>query len=187
MRSGRRQIDWGEVSTKKPSDWKDGLKADPIDWLLDNAENLHRYYVLCEILQRSEDDREVCELRKALIGDILGKQLENGSWKDKVYDYEEGTTHQLMKLVDLGLSPGDEHVKKGAEYILRFQTENGSFVQGKHRCGVEANLVCTNASVLALARTGYADDPRVDKACDWLCGFQLEDGSWLSPRARKLD
>jgi len=51
--------------------------------------------------------------------------------------------------------------------------------------GVAANLVTANAVVLALARTGHADDPSVGRAYAWLCSWQQEDGSWLSPRAWK--
>jgi len=166
-------------------DWKTVLKADPTDWLLRHAEPLHRFYILREIVGRPEDDPEVRRLRDSLMDEILGQQLENGSWNDKVYNYEQGTTHQLMKLMELGLTAQDAHVKKGVEYILEFQAENGSFVQGRLSCGVEANLVTTNAAVLALARTGHAGDSAVGRAYTWLCNWQQEDGSWLSPRAWK--
>jgi hypothetical protein len=165
--------------------WKNVLKADPTGWLLQQAKGLDRYYILREIMERPKEDDKVSSLRKALVDEILGEQLGNGSWNDKVYDYEEGTTHQLMKLIELGLSSQDEPIRKGTEYMLQFQVENGSFVQKPPGCGVEANLVTTNAVVLALARTGYADDPRVAKTYEWLCSWQQEDGSWLSPGAKK--
>ena len=175
----------GGSPVEKQEHWKSLLKADPTDWLLQQAGSLDRYYILREIMEKPEDDTEIESLRKALVDEILGKQLENGSWNDKVHDYAHGTTQQLMKLIDLGLSPEDKPIKKGTEYILQFQVENGSFVQKSHGCGVEANLVTTNSAVLALARTGYADDPRVAKAYEWLCSWQQEDGKWLSPRAKK--
>jgi len=165
--------------------WKSVLKADPTDWLLRHAEPLDRFYILREIVEKPEDDPEVRRLRDSLVNEILGQQLENGSWNNKVYDYEEGTTHQLMKLMELGLTAQDEHVKKGVKYILGFQAENGPFVQDRPSCGVEANLVSTNAAVLALVRTGHADDPGVGRAYAWLCSWQQEDGSWLSPRAKR--
>ena len=96
------------------------LKADPTDWLLQQAKGLDRYYILREIVEKSEDDAEVSTLRKAPVDEILGKQLENGSWNDKLYDYEKGTTHQLMKLIELRLSSQDEPIRKGAEYMLQF-------------------------------------------------------------------
>jgi hypothetical protein len=167
------------------ADWKSILKADPTDWLLQQAGPLDRFYILREIVERPKDDPEVRHLRDSLVDEILGQQLENGSWNNNVYNYEKGTTHQLMKLMELGLTAQDEHVKKGVKYILGFQAENGSFVQGRPSCGVEANLVMTNAAVLALARTGYADHPGVGRAYVWLCSWQQEDGSWLSPRAKR--
>jgi hypothetical protein len=169
----------------KQRNWKNILKADPTDWLLVRAKPLGRYYILREIMERPEEDVEVSSLRKKLVDEILGKQMKNGSWNDKVHDYAQGTTQQLMKLKDLGLGNQEPAIKKGVEYIFRFQAENGSFVQAKLDCGVEANLVGTNSAVLALVRTGYADDPRVAKAYEWLCGWQQEDGRWLSPRAKK--
>ena len=170
---------------EKQKDWKAILKADPTDWLLQQAQDLDRYYILREIMEKPEEDAEVSGLRNALADETLGKQLENGSWNNKVYDYAQGTTHQLMTLIDLGLSAQDEPIQKGEEYMLQFQVEHGSFVQKAPRCGVEANLVATNAVILALARTGYGDHPRVAKAYKWLCRWQQEDGSWLSPRAVK--
>jgi hypothetical protein len=169
---------------KKQEDWKKILKADPTDRLLQQATGLDRYYILWEIMERPEEDAEVSSLRNSLVDEILGKQLADGSWNGKAYDYEDGTTHQLMKLLELGLSAQDEPVRKGVEYLLQFQIENGSFVQEAPRCGVEANLVHTNAILLALTRTGYGDDPGVAKGYHWLCRWQQEDGSWLSPRAR---
>lgn len=165
--------------------WLAVLKKDPTQRLLRQASPMDRYYILIEVLGKSKTDSEVADLRRNLIDAILSKQLENGSWNNKVYDYEKGTTHQLMKLVELGLTAQDGPIKKGADYLLRFQVENGSFVQGKTGCGLESNLVMTNAAALALARTGYSDDPRTAKAYEWLCSWQQEDGSWLSPHAKK--
>ena len=165
--------------------WKTTLKADPGEWLLAHVSGLDRYYVLREIVEKSEEDAEVSNLRNALVDEILDRQMEDGSWNGRAYDYENGTTHQLMKLMELGLSARDAPVKKGAEYLLRYQAENGSFVQGGHQCGVGANLVATNAVLLALARTGYGDDPRVARGYQWLCSWQDGDGSWLSPRAKR--
>ena len=144
-----------------------------------------RYYILREIMEKPGEDAEVSNLKNALADEILSKQLENGSWNGKAYDYQNGTTHQLVKLIELGLSAKDVPVKKGAEYLFQYQAENGSFVQGVPQCGVDAGLVLTNAVLLALARTGYGDDPRVAKGYEWLCSWQQEDGSWLSPRAKK--
>jgi hypothetical protein len=168
----------------KQQDWKKVLKADPTNKLLEQLGHLDRYYILREIMEKPEDDAEVSSLRKELADEILSKQMEDGSWNGKAHDYENGTTQQLMKLVELGMSTRDEPVRKGTEYLFRCQSENGSFSKEGLQCGIEANLVTTNSVLLALTRTGYGDDPRVAKGYEWLCSWQDEDGSWLSPRAR---
>jgi hypothetical protein len=169
-------------------DWQNTLQ-NMADLLLgrepDKYYDLNRYYILREVLKKPENDPKVVSLRKNLIREILNNQSENGSWNNKVYNYEEGTTHQVMKLIDLGLNVEDEHILKAVNYILSFQAKSGAFVQHRPSCGVEANLICTTACVLALARTGHADDPRILKAYQWLCGWQQEDGSWLSPDAKR--
>ena len=166
--------------------WKSTLKADPTGQLLKEVGKWDRYYILRELMEKPEDDAGVSNLRNELIEETLSKQMEDGSWNGKAYDYEEGTTHQLMKLVELGMSAQDAPIKKGMDYLFRCQAENGSFVQGHTTCGVdESNLVQTNAVLLALARTGYGDDPRVARGYEWLCSWQQEDGSWLSPRSRR--
>lgn len=169
-------------------DWRNVLQ-DMSGLLLEKTEdkyyNLTRYYILREIFEKPEHDPEVVDLQKDLVYEILHKQLENGSWNNKVYNYEEGTTHQVMNLIDLGMNVKDEPIQRAAAYMFRFQTATGAFIQGDHSCGVKANLILTNAAVLALARAGYADDPRVIKAGEWLCSWQQKDGSFISPSAKK--
>ena len=183
---------------EKQQDWKKVLKADPTEKLLEQLEHLDRYYLLREIMEKPGDDTEVSNLRTALVDEILEKQMEDGSWNGQPYDYANGTTHQLMKLMELGLSPEDEPVKRGTDYLFRCQAEDGSFIQGEIRCVcgtdkdpvasnfpvIKSNPIVTNAALLALARTGHGDNPRVEKGYEWLCSWQDEDGSWSSPRAR---
>jgi len=183
---------------EKQQDWKKVLKADPTEKLLEQLEHLDRYYLLREIMEKPGGDTEVSNLRTALVGEILEKQMEDGSWNGQPYDYANGTTHQLMKLMELGLSPEDEPVKRGTDYLFRCQAEDGSFIQGELRCVcgkdidpvardfpvIKSNPIITNAALLALARTGHSDEPRVEKGYEWLCSWQDEDGSWSSPRAR---
>jgi len=184
---------------EKQQGWKKILKVDPTDKLLEQSEHMDRYYILREIMEKTGDDVAVSNLRDTLVDEILSKQMENGSWNGKPYDYQNGTTHQLMKLIELGLNSQDAPVKKGTYYLFQCQAEDGSFIQGEIKCVcgtdrdpvagkfpvINTNPVVTNAVLLALARTGYGDDPRVAKGYDWLCSWQDKDGSWLSPRSRQ--
>ena len=89
---------------EKQQDWKKLLKADPTTLLLEQAENLDKYYILREIMEKPAEDSEVGNLKNVLVNEILSKQQADGSWNGKPYDYQNGTTHQLMKLVELGLN-----------------------------------------------------------------------------------
>ncbi|KYK38736.1 MAG: hypothetical protein HXS46_12200 [Theionarchaea archaeon] len=168
-------------------DWHKQLRVmtTPLLEKVKDNQNLTYYYLLREILEKPDHESEVAQLRKQLVQEILEKQLENGSWKNKVYNYEQGTTHQVMKLLDLGVDITNDSIKKAVTYMFSFQSAAGYFTQGKKSCGAEANLIETNAALMALSRAGYADDPRVMKGYEWLCRWQQEDGSFLSPGAAR--
>jgi hypothetical protein len=151
----------------------------------DNNHRLTRYYILKELGEPPEHDPEVVSLRDDLLCKIVDSQMENGSWNNKVYDYEKGTTHQVMTLIDLGMNGKDEPIQKAAAYLVQFQAASGAFVQVSPSCGVEANLIHTTAVVLALARAGYARDLRIIKAGEWLCSWQQKDGRFISPDAQR--
>jgi len=86
---------------EKQKDWKSLLKADPTEQLLQEVGNLDKYYFLREIMEKPEDDIEASKLRNTLVDEIIEKQMEDGSWNGQPYDYANGTTHQLMKLMEL--------------------------------------------------------------------------------------
>ena len=69
------------------ANWKDKLKGDPIPWLLepDTSQPAIRYFTLRDILDRSEDDREVQEAQATIMStgpvpDILAAQEPDGHW-----------------------------------------------------------------------------------------------------------
>ena len=69
----------GGIPMEKQKDWRNVLKADPTDWLLQQAKGLDGYYILREIVEKSEDDAEVSTLRKAPVDEILRRNSENRS------------------------------------------------------------------------------------------------------------
>jgi len=117
----------------------------------------------------------------------------------------------LMMLGYLHLSPEDVGVQKAVEYLLRFQQPCGGFAEcgeegacreyeivARRRRASRRNLPGEDAFVrdyihqmtlscltgnvtAALLRLGYADDPRVGRAVDWLVDIQNTDGGWLCP------
>jgi hypothetical protein len=123
----------------------------------------------------------------------------------------KATYWTVMLLGELGLSREDERVRRAAESLFRFQEDCGGFAEcreeGARReyAHVEARrkargkeppeegafvadyvhqatLSCLTGNVLAaLLRMGFADDPRLARAVDWLLGVQNQDGGWLCP------
>jgi hypothetical protein len=152
---------------------------------LESADDLAQYYLLREIYYKDKTDPKVQKLRTSLIEDIINTQCENGSWSNKVYNYQEGTTHQVMSLIDLGVNPKDEAITRAVDYMFSFQADNGAFTHSDNLCEGKASLIPTTAAVMALGCSGYGADLRVQKACHWLLSWQQENGSWLSPGALK--
>lgn len=123
----------------------------------------------------------------------------------------KSTYWTLMLLGYLGLNRQDERVQRAVEYVFRFQQPVGGFAErgedgarqeyryvvqkrlarGKEPPEEEAfvadllhqsTLSCLTGNVVAaLLRLGYADDPRVWRAIDWLVSIQHGDGGWLCP------
>jgi len=123
----------------------------------------------------------------------------------------KATYWQIITLSLLGLDSGDEKVRRAVDYIWRFQHGDGGFCSKmeegarldyeKMRARIEkrgkaptpfeewapgeireSEMSCLTGNVCAsLIRMGYAEDPRVRRALDWLVEVQNRDGGWLCP------
>jgi len=126
--------------------WKDVLKADPTDWLLEPANPSVRYFTLKEILDRPGDDPEVLAAKGAIptskvVAKIFARQDPEGFWGSPHRPYlpkYKATYWTLMVLGHLGLSREDERVQRAVEYIFRFQQPGGGFAEsGEERARQE--------------------------------------------------
>jgi hypothetical protein len=175
--------------------WAPLLLADPSPSL--------RLLVLRDLLDRLEDDDEVQEL-KELQGDdpyvtrFLDLQNEDGSFRSG----EGGggmlgtirlTAQALMGLGYLGLGPDYPAVQYGADFLFAQQQPDGGFpliTQGAVLDGgmldedVKYHMIPlqTALPLLGLAWAGYAEDPRAERAYDWLLSEELPQGGWPSGR-----
>jgi hypothetical protein len=101
----------------------------------------------------------------------------------------------------------DDRVKKACEHVFKFQLDEGGFSSNTFELASkeyesvhkkeelvpprsewvfsrvsEHQYSClTGNMAAALIRIGYADDPRVKKALEWLVRIQNMDGGWLCP------
>ncbi len=141
------------------ADWREVLKADPVDWLLASEDASVRYFALTKILGRPADTRKVLETRAAIcdsqiVQEIYARQDAAGWW-----DTPERATGiqrasgQLLILSRLGVPP-DERTSRGCEFVL-----NKPWLPMRRPVCI---VPCYTANCLRfLAHFGYGDDPRV--------------------------
>jgi hypothetical protein len=69
-------------------------------------------------------------------------------------------------------------VKKAAEFLFSCQTEEGDI---RGFIGNQYATYYTGYVLALLIRAGYEDDPRVEKAMQWLLSMRQDDGGWTAP------
>ncbi len=154
------------------------LNDNPMPWLLEpDADNPSiRYFVLRDLLGRSQDDPEVCQARADImtrgpVPIILENQHPAGYWAKPGGGHSPSyqvTVWQIIFLAELGADPSDERVQQGCDYFMgHSMAANGAFAMNQPP--VPSSVVhCLNGDPLyALLRLGHAHDPRVQTALDW--------------------
>jgi hypothetical protein len=174
-------------------DWTHKLKADPTEWLLEPENPPIRFRTLPDILDRPPNDPEVRAAQAAIptyppVAELLAVQKRDGYWVQRDYYLprtSRGTFWVLSVLGDLGLTNEDEHVQQACDFMFSHQRENGAFcrrrrVSGQGMVWQERASPCTHARIVRfLIQLGYTDDPRVQRAIDWLLATQRDDGMWF--------
>jgi len=141
---------------------------------------------------------------------IFSKQKSEGYWEEPWSPYHpkyKSSYWQLMTLGQLGMDKSDPRVRRACEHIFQFQLDGGGFSSYTTERALKeyqylrekgkrlptpsewaTSTVCehqysclTGNMAAALIRMGYADDPRVLKALEWLVRIQNKDGGWLCP------
>ena len=173
--------------------WAPLLLADPSPCL--------RWLVLREILELPDEHPEVVELAKMRETDpritgLLSEQGQDGSWMGASFAYGAtgssqilSTAFALARLGYLGLDRKHPAVRAAAEYLFSEQQEDGSWPlnplyqvdEDQPRTNKEAYSMIPLQTALplrGLSACGYADDPRAEKAYDWLLSQRMTDGAW---------
>jgi len=163
--------------------------------LADRSPSL-RHLVLTELLERPNNDTEVRELQvlrdeDPLITTLLSLQKEKGNWKDldqagyTIGGSIRATTAALMRLGYLGLDKSHPAVQRGATYLFSKQRKDGSWPLPERVSDYEYTRgpytmtpVQTSVPLLGLVMCGYEEDPRIERAFDWLIERRNEDGTW---------
>jgi len=155
--------------------WKSFLKADPIDWLLEETDPSVRYFTLSDILERSESDPEISKtkgeiMKTGIVPKILSKQKDQGYWESPENFYirskYKGTVWQLIILAELEADGKDERIRKACEFILENSQDHGSggfsYLRAETGGGWHGGVLpcLTGNMVWSLIKFGYLDSPR---------------------------
>ena len=163
-----------------------------VSWLLDGDDPSVRYLTLTNLLGVPPDDPDAVAARAAIMTDgtvprILAAQLDDGHWegRDRFYTGKyRGTVWQLVILAELAADGADPRVRAACEAILRDSQdrESGAFSMARAKRdggGLHSQVIpcLTGNMVWSLVRLGMAEDPRVQRAVDWIATYQrFDDG-----------
>jgi prenyltransferase beta subunit len=160
------------------------LTHDSTSWLLE-GEPWVRYRTLVDLLDKTENDKEVSQAKEEiqkhpLIKKIFKKQNKDGYWgvpKD-IFTWwpQKDTTFWLLPiLADFGFTKEDKRIARACQYVFGLQLDSGGFKS--FNPGKAADC---HTAILAepLAKMGFLDDTRLEKAYKWLILRQRQDGGW---------
>jgi hypothetical protein len=149
--------------------------------LLGDPSPLLRRRTLVELLDAPADDPEVAELTALVESDPAVAAL----LADDTGELRE-LSFNLCRLAYAGLTREHPRVAELAEALFAYQQDDGAFplraFVGK-RSRYEMIPLQTALPLRGLAAVGYADDPRAERAYDWLLAQRLPDGSWPTAHA----
>lgn len=164
--------------------WRDELKIDPVPELISRNEAI-KYFTLHDLCDRRDGSKWILQ-QMPEVKKILNKQENDGSWSypgKKAFeqvDYHQYQTYlNLAELVEkYGFNRKQEPIRNAAEYLFKFQTEEGDFR------GIYANQYSTTYSpaiMEILIKAGFEDDPRISRGFEWLLSIRQDDGGWALP------
>lgn len=176
--------------------------SDVISWLTGKEDPSVRFFTLISLLGKPMDDPQVVESKRAimdfgLVPSILDKQNDDGTWGDdprRFYtDKYQGTSWVLLVLAELGADPKDSRVRRACEFILdRSQDKESagfSHMQSeKTGWGLASGVIpcLTSNMAYSLIKLGYAEDPRLVDALDWIVRNQRADDAEDGPPIGKV-
>lgn len=155
--------------------WQDQLKGDALPWLLEAESVGVRYLALRDLLARPQTDAELRAACTAAhttgpIAAVLSEMETAGYWVEPGPGYNpkyRSTVWAIILLAQLGASVAeDQRIAQACQYLLDHTlTEGGQFTTSGAPSGA-ADCLQGNLA-WALLELGY-DDPRLEKAFDWM-------------------
>jgi len=180
--------------------WKDRLKEDRTEWLLEPNDPSVRYWTLKDLLDLEEDHPDVVAARDAIMGSpivtaILDAMNQEGYWEnpdDMYLPKYTASTHQLLILAELGASRTPE-IEKAVEHLFRFQRNSGHFLTElpKTERGKDSAVkdgCCLDGNVLYyFVHFGYLQDPRTQRLLDFIVDYHDDEHAGWKCRAYPIN
>jgi hypothetical protein len=149
------------------------VKTSLLDWLLESEDTGVRYLAMRDLLQAG--DKEIQAAKKAAhengpIAAVLAKMQEEGYWEQPGHGYYPkytGTVWSVILLAQLGASPAvDRRVATACSYVLEHSLiKDGHFTVN----GLPSGTVdCLQGNLCGSLLDLGCDDPRLDKAFEWM-------------------
>lgn len=169
--------------------WQDKLKGDPIPWLLEAANPSARYLTLHRLLDSGERDSQVAGARAAIpnwspVHEILALMDPVDFWgraERPFYGGAVGTHATLGLLAELGLARTPQFEAACENIFQHGQHKNGGFTYD----GTPGRIfLCyTGKAISTLLHFGYRDDPRLERALEYLVARSAAPGGLTCPYA----
>jgi len=156
--------------------WKSQLRNDPLPWLLESDNPGVRYLVLRDLLKLPPDDKKLKSARKIAhqagsIAWVLSHMEKEGYWVKPGPGYNpkyRSTVWSMILLAQLGASAReDKRIEQACKYLLNHMAEGGQFTSTSS--GAPSGTIdCLQGNLLWSLMELGCDDPRMDKAYEWM-------------------
>ena len=171
--------------------WKNQLRGNSLQWLLESDNSNIRYLALRDLGDLSSDDKKLKTARKAAhkdgpIAAILSHMEKEGFWVKPGPGYNpkyRSTVWALILLAQLGAAVDeDQRIEQGCKYLMDHMAEGGQFTTTTS--GTPSGTVdCLQGNLLwSLMELGY-EDPRMAKAFEWMA--RTVTGEGIAPMEEK--
>jgi len=156
--------------------WKDQLRKDSLPWLLESDDPGVRYLALRDLLDLPPDDKKLKSAGRAAheegpIAGLLSRMEEDGYWVRPGPGYNpkyRSTVWSMILLAQLGASASeDKRIEQACNYLLDHMCEGGQFTS--MTSGAPSGTIdCLQGNLLWSLMGLGCDDPRMDKAYEWM-------------------
>jgi hypothetical protein len=164
--------------------WKNQLRNDSVPWLLEPENPGVHYLALRDLFGLPSDDRVLKSARKAAhkegpIAEVLSRMDQEGYWVKAGPGYNpkyRSTVWSMILLAQLGASANeDKRIHQACNYLLDHMAEGGQFTSSTSGSPSET-IDCLQGNLIWSLMELGCDDPRMDKAYEWMARTVTGDG-----------